>query len=51
MNYIIVDDEPIARDGIQMMADNFNQLTFSGSFNNPLAAAEFIKSHKIDLVF
>lgn len=51
MNYIIIDDEPIARDGIQLMAKAFDQLNFCGSFGSPIAAAAFMKKNKVDLIF
>lgn len=51
MNYIIIDDEPIARDGIQLMAQAFDQFTFCGSFGSPVVATDFMKQNKVDLIF
>lgn len=51
MNCIIVDDEPIARKGIQKLLSNIPQLDLLESFNNAEAASIFIKDTEVDLIF
>ncbi len=50
MNYIIIDDEPIARQGIKLLADQLSYLTFVADYPNPLLAHDHITSD-IDLLF
>ncbi len=51
MKYIIVDDEPIARRGIEKLAGQVNQLELIGSFENAKAATVFMENKQVDLVF
>ncbi|MFB6456928.1 LytR/AlgR family response regulator transcription factor [Chitinophaga sp. Hz27] len=51
MNCIIVDDEPLARDAIQMLIEQTADLDLIGSFNNADTAANFLKQHDVTLVF
>lgn len=51
MNCIIVDDEPLAREAIQMLIDKTDNLDLIGSFNNPDAASKFLINNIVDLVF
>lgn len=51
MNCIIVDDEPLAREAIEMLIEQTNHLELVGSFNSPDAAAKFLAEHQVDLVF
>lgn len=51
MNCIIVDDEPLAREAIQMLIDQTENLELIGSFSNPKAAVEFMVLKKVDLIF
>lgn len=51
MRYIIVDDEPIARRGIEKLASQFETLKFMGDFENAEAAGVFMESNPVDLVF
>lgn len=51
MKCIIIDDEPIARRGIQRLVTNIDLLQFSGSFENASAASSFLKTNDIDLIF
>jgi two-component system, LytTR family, response regulator len=51
MNCIVIDDEPLAREGMVLLINKCPQLTLHGSFRNPLDAAETIKESKIDLIF
>lgn len=51
MKYIIVDDEPIARRGIEKLAGQIVQLELVGSFENAEAAGGFMENNQVDLVF
>ena len=52
MKAIIIDDEPIARKGIKILAEKISFLEIVGEFGNPLVAQEFIYSHQdLDLIF
>lgn len=51
MKCIIVDDEPLAREGIQLLVENTKGLSLEGCFNNAQSAGEFLADHKIDLIF
>jgi len=51
MKCIIVDDEPIARKGIQKLVEKIPELELLETFNSAEAASLFMMSHTIDLVF
>ncbi|MVT11406.1 LytR/AlgR family response regulator transcription factor [Chitinophaga tropicalis] len=51
MNCIIVDDEPLAREGILLQLQGFTELTITGSFNSAKRASEFMLSNQVDLIF
>jgi DNA-binding LytR/AlgR family response regulator len=51
MKCIIVDDEPLAREGIQLLVENTKGLSLEGCFNNAQSAGEFLTDGKIDLIF
>jgi DNA-binding LytR/AlgR family response regulator len=51
MNCIVIDDEPLAREGMILLIEKCPQLTFSGSFSNPLDAVEILKESNVDLIF
>ena len=51
MKCIIIDDEPLAREGMQLHVKNMPQLQLMGSFSNPLDAALTLQQGSIDLVF
>lgn len=51
MTCIIVDDEPLAREAIQMLVNQFSQLELIGTFNGPEAAENFLEDNKTDLIF
>ena len=51
MKCIIVDDEPIARRGIEKLVNNIPTLELSGGFGHAEAAAEFMKDNSVDLIF
>jgi DNA-binding LytR/AlgR family response regulator len=51
MNCIVIDDEPLARQGMQMHIKNMPQLNLVGSFSNPLDAVSVLQQNTIDLIF
>lgn len=51
MKCIIVDDEPIARIGIERLLSVIPILELSGCFENAEAASEFMKDNVVDLIF
>ncbi len=51
MKCIIVDDEPIARLGIEKLAAGIPSLEILGSFGNADAVARFMEDSAVDLVF
>lgn len=51
MRCIIIDDEPLAREGIKLHIDEINWLNLVGSFNNVIDADEFLKANPVDLIF
>ena len=51
MNCIIVDDEPLAREAIEMLIDQTNDLDLIGSFNSPDSATKILANTIVDLIF
>lgn len=51
MKCIIVDDEPIARKGIEKLVNQISQLDILGTFNSAESASEFINATPVDLIF
>jgi len=51
MKYIIVDDEPVARDGIKSLVDEVPQLVYLASFNNAKDASVYMEDTAVDLIF
>ncbi len=51
MNCIIVDDEPLAREAIEMLVSGLEGLHLAGQFNNAVSAGEYIGRYPVDLVF
>lgn len=51
MKCIIVDDEPIARKGIQRLVEQIPQLNLLNSFNSAETAGEYMKDAIVDLIF
>lgn len=48
---IIIDDEPLAREGLKNYIKQVETLELAGSFSNPLQAMKKIDAEKIDLMF
>lgn len=51
MNCIIIDDEPLAREAIEMLIHQRDDLDLTGSFNSPESAQSFIATHPVELIF
>ena len=51
MNCIIIDDEPLAREAIEILVKDTSQLNLLGLFNNALAASKFMEENPVDLIF
>lgn len=51
MNCIIVDDEPLAREAIELLVKDIPFLKLTGSFNNAASAAKFMEESLVDLIF
>ena len=51
INCIVVDDEPLARKGLQEYIDEVSFLDLKGSYENPAIAATLLNEQKIDLIF
>jgi two-component system, LytTR family, response regulator len=51
MTCIIIDDEPLARAGMELHLKNLPQLQLKGSFSNPIDAITMLQQNEIDLVF
>lgn len=51
MNCIIIDDEPLAREAIEMLINQTDNLDLIGSFNSPETATNFIESNTVELIF
>ena len=51
MNCIIIDDEPVAREAIEILVKDTSQLNLLGMFNNALAASKFMEENPVDLIF
>jgi DNA-binding LytR/AlgR family response regulator len=51
LNYLIVDDEPIAHTLIENFADRLIGMTLVGNCYNAMEAATFLKNQSVDLVF
>lgn len=51
MKCIVIDDEPLARKGMEMHIEQIAQLQLVGSFANAFDAKEMIENKEIDLLF
>jgi len=51
MTCIVVDDEPLARQGMEMNIAQVASLQLCGSFSNALAASDFIRKENVDMMF
>ena len=51
MNCIIIDDEPLAREAMEMLVQENKELCLLGMFNNTVSATRFMEEHSVDLIF
>lgn len=51
MNCIIIDDEPLARQGMQMHIEKIPSLNLLDCFSNPLDATFLLQQNVVDLIF
>lgn len=51
MNCIIIDDEPLAREAMEMLVEENKELSLLGMFNSAMSAARFMEEHSVDLIF
>ncbi len=51
MNCIIIDDEPLAREELQALLEEISDVEILAKFSNAVKALEFLKDHKVDLIF
>lgn len=51
MNCIIVDDEPLAREAIELLVKDIDYLHLAGTFNNAASAARYMEGNTVDLIF
>jgi two-component system, LytTR family, response regulator len=51
MKCVVIDDEPLARKGMELHIEQIAQLELVGSFANALDAKEIIESKAVDLLF
>lgn len=51
MTCIVIDDEPIARKGVEKLIAPIGKLKLLGSFNSAETASEFLQKNKTDLIF
>ncbi|KOS05309.1 transcriptional regulator [Flavobacterium akiainvivens] len=51
MRCIIIDDEPLAREAVEMLINKTNNLFLIGSFNSPETAKNFIENNIVELIF
>jgi len=51
ISYIIVDDEPLAREGMRLNCDQVPFLDHRGDFANALVASDYLVKNDVDLIF
>jgi len=51
MKCIIVDDEPLAREGIEMLTQMLPYLEIMGSFDSAVQILDFVQNNEVDLIF
>jgi len=51
MTCLIVDDEPLAREGVQRLVASRASLVLLRSFSSTLGVLDYVASHPVDLVF
>lgn len=51
MTCVVIDDEPLARKGMQLLIEQIPQLKLAGEFSNVIEADLFLKSNPVDILF
>jgi len=51
MKCIIVDDEPLAREAVELLIKEDNRLKLTGNFNSAKSASLFMEDNNVDLIF
>lgn len=51
MNCIIVDDEPLAREAVELLIKDADRPNLIGSFGSAMSASEFMSNNQVDLIF
>ena len=51
MNCIVVDDEPLAREGMKLNISEIENLNLVGDFESAIAANNFLNNNEVDLMF
>lgn len=51
MTCIIVDDEPLAREGLQALIEEVSDLEIVGKFSSAFLASDFLARNEVDLIF
>lgn len=51
MTCIIVDDEPLAREGLQALIEEVSDLEIVGKFSSAFLASDFLDRNEVDLIF
>ncbi len=51
LSCIIVDDEPLARKGIELHVNEIDWLVIKEQFSNAIKASEFLRAHTVDIIF
>ncbi len=51
MNCIVIDDEPLARQGMELLINDVDWLNLAGQFSNVIDAAGFLKQNPVDIIF
>jgi len=48
---VVIDDEPLARKGVEILISESENITHLGSFENALRSIDFLKNNQVDLLF
>lgn len=51
MNCVIIDDEPLAREGLSNYVKEVDFLSLAGTCENPVELVTFLAAHPVDLIF
>ena len=51
MKCIIIDDEPLAREGMELNIEEVKDLSLEGQFGSPVDATEYLTQNEVDLLF